>query len=299
MTHEAARRGHVELLEWLLENGAHFNPAIVCAAACGGHVDILKFLAGRKIPLWPMEAVGEAVGEGHLEPVKFFFDNASEIFAPKVDFKSWLAEKINGNASLELLKYLREQDVPWEVPFPHLDILTLLANSANLETLQWLVSEGVPWSVLAIHNLVSRGDIEILNWARDVKAPFLPDIYYAMDADFNTFKWLYENFGDFGGTHYNSRVITNCLEDPRVTTELLDWLVEKNFTMLHPTDLVTQSVFSNKIEIIEWALGKGGEFSEDAFDVAAYNQNVEVLKYLMKKRCPIPSGFSALTPVEI
>jgi len=157
----AARKGHLELLRWAIEEGKVEFPEdenddeeleedTPCkAAALGGHLDCLKYCRENGCPwgLWVMES---AAFSGSLDCLRyacengctwsfFEFDHGWEIFEHGYEYWRGVTQYAAAMGNLEIVQYSLEHGAPWSpytceyaVKNGHLDILRYaLANGAT------------------------------------------------------------------------------------------------------------------------------------------------------------------------
>ena len=71
------------------------------------------------------------------------------------------------NGHLEVVKYLRQLDIPWDE-----DTFRYAALSGHLELLKWARANQCPWDEDTCSNAARNGHLELLKWARANQCPW-------------------------------------------------------------------------------------------------------------------------------
>ena len=141
---------------------------------------------GRRV--YELEA-WEAIKFGELIGLRFLHQRGD--FDDDPDSLCTLAA---GEGQLEILKWLREYDLPWDAGTctnaalrGHLEVLqwarangcpwdeetcALASWGGHLEVLQWARASGCPWNCGTCSTAALRGHLEVLQWARANGAPW-------------------------------------------------------------------------------------------------------------------------------
>ena len=130
----AARRGHLEVLQWARANGYLWNEWTCAFAAEGGHLELLQWARANGC-LWDWKTCGFAAVGGHLEVLQWAHENGCTQNANTC----WRAAE---GGHLEMLQWARANGCPW-------DEWTCegAAKGGHLEVLQWVRANGCPWDV--------------------------------------------------------------------------------------------------------------------------------------------------------
>ncbi|WZN59355.1 ankyrin repeat protein [Chloropicon roscoffensis] len=138
---QAAKGGHLEVVQWLRQNGCPWNSTTCYLAAKGGHLDVLKWLRDQDPPCpWNEETCTYAAEGGHLEVLKFL--RAQNPPCPwDEETCRWAAR----NGHLDVLKWARSQDppCPWDR-----ETCDYAALRGNLDVLKFVRGQDppCPWS---------------------------------------------------------------------------------------------------------------------------------------------------------
>lgn len=165
----AAERGRLEIVKFLLGrtqilSAATFDANVTCqmaaAAAAGGHIHCLQFLAERKSK-WGSEAVSAAAKNGHLECLRFLHQQG----CPMPHTQSLLQDAVSGG-DLGCVQYVHQLGGEW-----HEMLIYTAARLGHVDILQYALDHGCAWWPNTTMVLASGGHIEGLrhaqrhNWA--------------------------------------------------------------------------------------------------------------------------------------
>jgi hypothetical protein len=105
---DAAYRGHLRLVRWLLEEyGKDCSSRVLDRAAEGGHLDIVRWLSENRTESCTVNAMDYAALNGHLEVVCWLSENRTEGCTTRA--MVWAA----GKGHLEIVRWLSEMfDMP-------------------------------------------------------------------------------------------------------------------------------------------------------------------------------------------
>ena len=104
---------------------------------------------------------GEAVRKGYLSTLKHMHSRG------RLSRKKDLCEDAASGGHLDVLKWARENDCPW-------DELTCMyaAKHGHLGTLRWARENGCPWDKRTCSGAALGGHLEVLKWARAKGCPW-------------------------------------------------------------------------------------------------------------------------------
>ena len=103
---EMARKGNLELLQFLHEKGCPWDEDTVLCAAYNGHLECLKYAHEKGCP-WDEETCANAANYSHLECLQY----AHEKGCP---WDEYTCSNAAFNGHLKCLKYAREKGCPWD-----------------------------------------------------------------------------------------------------------------------------------------------------------------------------------------
>ena len=123
----AARSGQLEELKLLRADGCPCDIRTSCAAATGGHLEVLQWLRGNGRCPWNIRMCSAAAQGGHLE----------------------------------VLQWLHANGCPWDT-----ETCSGAARGGHLEVLLWARANGCPWDLNTCQEAATGGHFEVLQWLR-------------------------------------------------------------------------------------------------------------------------------------
>lgn len=176
VVHYAALGGHFDTFMWLYENVAPAFDDITKYAACGGNIEIVKFLMSKGIKFHNCQ---DAVSYGHLELVKYMHSRgvsignatlAQAITHGYTDFYQWAIEQgavINAYAvdaaakvnNMEIVQDLFARGVTGTVMACYWAIV-----HKNLPMLKYLRSKGCSWDIDITIEAIRYDNYEMLEY---------------------------------------------------------------------------------------------------------------------------------------
>ena len=102
---EGAKKGQLEVLQWLRENGCPRDLGTCWCAAQGGHLEVLQWARAKSCP-WDEDTCNWAAKGGHLEILQWARANG----CPWNQTTCWTAAM---HGHLEVLRCARANDCPW------------------------------------------------------------------------------------------------------------------------------------------------------------------------------------------
>lgn len=139
----ASTNGHLDVVQWLVEESCPRSPYLCMQAAKEGHFHVVRWLRGRGFPLEHFSIAKRGV------PVAWAAANRGNL-----PFLQWAVE---------------------EGAILNEDTCCGAAAGGHLDALQWLVSKGCPWDEQTLHAAASWGHLAVFLWAIAQGAPFERD----------------------------------------------------------------------------------------------------------------------------
>ena len=137
----AARHGYLQVFEKYWSQGPQekvsklWDERTCSWAACGGHLEVMKWLRAKGCP-WGILTINWAAEGGHLELLQWMQDQDPPC--------PWNATHVCYFAAykghLEVLRWARSQGCPWNG-----DVTWAAARGGHLEVLKWLIKEECPY----------------------------------------------------------------------------------------------------------------------------------------------------------
>jgi hypothetical protein len=160
----ATKGGHLDILIWFHTIGFVFEDLISKVlydiSAKKGHLHILKWLRSLQPPCtWKQNICCAAAEGGHLDILIWLKQEGCNI-------NICTANTAAQNGQINILKWLKQQDCPmdeWTCSWA--------AQNGHFETLCWLKENGCNWDTVTCSNAVLGGHLEILKWARAQNPP--------------------------------------------------------------------------------------------------------------------------------
>ncbi len=149
----ALRGGHVAVADWLVDEAGCPLPSdedqgdpVWMAAAEGGHVEALRWLLGRGLPVYPWSVL-QAAEAGHLEAVRFLHAQFGAELTEEDTRENMFADAA-GSGSLPTAAWLLQAGCPMGP-----DAYLLAARAGDADMVVWLAGEArCPWG----HGTLSR-----------------------------------------------------------------------------------------------------------------------------------------------
>ena len=133
----AGQMGHLDLVKWLVENGACQNTALT-ASSFHGHINVVKWLIDTNIHLDTTTALQYASKIGHLNIVKMLIEEYGVDIHCKNDTALRYASE---EGKLEVVKYLVEHGA--DIHAKNDEALKWASEQGQLEVVKYLISCGV------------------------------------------------------------------------------------------------------------------------------------------------------------
>lgn len=221
---EAARRGYIELVEWLLKNGDILSEYHLELACSGGHIKMAAWLMKMECPVNGREDdeyTIAAAEDGHLEMFKWLKELGFEISSETLkiaarggqfeilkslklsrlddysrfcDKRKAIAHGATEGGHLNILKWLKGLD---DDDFGNLSLAILALEKGHLEVFHFFdeMLHVVRESIYVCRQLATKGSIEGLKLARQLGFVWNSDVVLeaAENGRFPVARWLIEN----------------------------------------------------------------------------------------------------------
>eukprot|EP00966_Prymnesium_polylepis_P029774 691404-Prymnesium_polylepis.1 len=139
---EAARGGHLELLQWAHANGCEIDREVVCyQAAMGGHLELLQWAHATEGKIDTAACCVAAAKRGHRAVFEW-------LLAMRVDLMGDVCSSLAKHGDLEGLRQARLKDALWHVHqhwgSSQLSVLEEAAAGHHWQLLLWALQNGCP-----------------------------------------------------------------------------------------------------------------------------------------------------------
>lgn len=217
----AVKAGHLPLIRWLVNKGCPYSGKILHGAVITGDLDILEYLYNITECTEEQEfrCVAEAVNQNNMATFNWLIAHGF-----KCDSRSYTVAAIRNN--IPMLQRIYEEKVPWNTEACAGAVKAGTAKS--LETLRWLRQNDAPWDSLTFAEAASTGNIEILEWLRNNGCPWNKSACAgaARSGNLEILKWLRQH-----GCPWKKHT---CIEAARLGhLDVLKWAIEAGCPMSH------------------------------------------------------------------
>lgn len=280
MGHQAAKCGHVVVLEWLREHAGYAFSTLTCAgAAMGGQLPTLKWLHSQGCP-WDHLTCNNAAKGGHLELLQW-----AVIEKAPTNSDTYVAAAEGGQ--LEILKWMAEQVLVNPNPIPSAPdrrAVGMAAQKGNVEMLQWLWEEGCEVDAHSLRGAVKNDHIECLEWAANTDGSLLVDSFgvcWALEdaarcGNLRIVQWLHARA-------YAGRTRECQLAARGGHLALLQWLRANGYGWTElgsGEEVCNEAASGGHLELLQWAHGAGAPCDAYSCSRAAAGGHLETLKWL-------------------
>lgn len=295
VTQHIALCGKLKLLKWLVLNKYKLNYKnsyhTIKAAAKGGHINIIEYLLDNGV-----EQTGEilfgAAETGQLNVIKWYINKYGPLFDY---FYENIIYTIIKNNQIKLLHWFHDNN------YPKLSKITTYAVIYNnIELLEWLYNHKYPLSNMAYYYCSISGNMNIMKWLINHNCPFYENItgvaashyhfdivkflydnghkleksvavYAAKNGNMDILEWYYEKCKEL-----SSEICSNAIKNGNF--EILKWAINNGCKTNNETyDTV---INNNNIEILEWLLKN--DKTDKKFNISI---NLEILRKIIKNNC--------------
>lgn len=155
----AARGGHLPVLQWLRAQGCPWDASTCASAALGGHLELLMWAREHQCP-WNAQTCRWAAEHGHLDTLKWSMEQGCPL-----DTSVWTAAAKGGR--LDVLVQARE----WGISLSN-GVCRAAAQGGQLEVLLWLREHGYRWDAATCKAAAGNGHLDLLKWSREHGCPW-------------------------------------------------------------------------------------------------------------------------------
>ena len=124
----AAKRGILDVLKYVHENGCRWKPECCMAAAEGGHLDVLKYAHENGCP-WDEDTCSSAAYGGHLHVLNYAHENGCP-------WNERTCSNVARVGHLDVLKYAHENGCSWNKKYCHISA----KSKGYVDIVAWIAS---------------------------------------------------------------------------------------------------------------------------------------------------------------
>ena len=169
----AATGGHIRVLQLLREFRIPWGSSTASSSAAGGHLDCLQYLAEERCPVDYESCFYHAACGDHVDVLRWIMARWTPNGYPH--FHEAIVEDASANGAMSVLELAKECGTAFE----HFEsAVAYAAKGGHLQCAKWLVKEGAPIDAEALPLMAAQGGrIEVLEWVAD-----LPDMFWGNDT---------------------------------------------------------------------------------------------------------------------
>ncbi|KAL3674861.1 hypothetical protein V7S43_000787 [Phytophthora oleae] len=168
---EAAKGGHLTVVQWLHENLRDcYSGRAMSWAASNGHLEVMKWLLSNRQDLCVNYAMDFAAANGHLNVVKWLHNNCRE------GCTTWAMDGAATNGHLEVVHWLNstrkegctKAAIDGAAANGHIDVVQFILQVVRpIDEMQW-----IGWAFTAA---VEHGQVEVAKWVKTSHLEALSD----------------------------------------------------------------------------------------------------------------------------
>jgi len=229
----AARRGDLEMLQWLRAKGCPWDSTTCERAAQQGRLCVLEWARAQGCPWnWGSSVCCRAAKAGHLHVIKWARDNRC-LWSPQI------CAAAAGAGHLAVLQWARANGCPWNE-----ETCAHAARNGHLHVLQWLRANDCEWGIDTCREAARNGHLEVLQWARANGCPWDGNVmaYAAKEGHVAILEWAHANGCP------KSDVCHHAAMGGRL--DVLKWAVTKGFAL--GEDLHLTAAQGVHLTVLEW-----------------------------------------------
>lgn len=192
-------------------------------------------------------------------------------FLLNIHNKNRLYEHLIENEDLvdrSLFVQINENILEWDET-----VCTYLVKTHHIALLKWMHTMGCPWDATTFNAAID--DLDLLIWLHVMRCPWDEDTAYIAinSGNIDVVLWLYEN--EYGLDDY--RVIEIATKEGYL--QILQWLYDHGYTI--DRDIGDIAAKNNQFDVLKWLQTiRYYEFNESIFDYATESGNIELLEWL-------------------
>lgn len=290
LIHCTIRGGQLSILKWIQDNGIDYEHHLACGVAAGaGKLDILKWLCRSKFP--DSAVCHSAASNGHFKVLKYLHKN-------NVPLGEWTFDAAIAHGDLEIIKWLfsKRYEVSPTGEIFHNETCECAAEGEHIDVLQWLIENNCPFDRnKCIISAASGGQLNMLKWLcnnynnnnNHLTIPMLC-ICAASGGHAHILQWLqdcnYPN-GD-KSKEWKENIYTQAGANNHLN--VLKWAYKNNIP--YNSSFCERAATHGYFKVLKWAYDNGIPFTEKVFENAIQNNELYILKWLYEHGCPYNVG---------
>ncbi len=191
----------------------------------------------------------------------------------KLDHRLFAKATIGGN--LEMMKWLRLQNCPWDE-----HVCSLAAKHGHLEILKWARENGCEWNEWTYHDAIIGGNDHIFYWLCEQDCPFdaAGNLAGLAAAKLNRLDLLKHIKIVLPFVQFDNMVCQRAATLESLT--MLEWL-EQNGAFLG-TSITNSAAEYGRLATLEWLCSKGHLYSKQTWSNASAGGHLFLLEWALK-----------------
>lgn len=271
-----AQNGYLEVLKWCFEQGCPLpnrnTTSLIELAADRRHFHVVQWLHSQGFPL-TAEVFASAASTGLLSLLQWLYDL-------KCPWDSRACLYAAKNAHFTCLQWLRLNNCPWDER-----TCALAAGEGYFGMLQWCFENGCPWdSETCVNIIIFHGHTHpMYAWCRERGCPLDAYVFarVAMHQPLEIIEWLYAQNCPWDRDTFDGAAFICDLP-------LMKWLRLRNCPWGATVCMAViegDGTPGEKLAALEWCHENGCPWDEDVCGAAASENLLEILAYCFEHGC--------------
>ncbi len=263
-----AKKGHLGLLKWAVDNGCPIYYRTAVGAAKRGRVEVLRWLNASGCS-WNATVCNAAIKYRQYDTFDWLVQNDWPW-----DQSAYYAAISNDDVEglNRVHKCYNHHDYPLKK-----DMMKYAAVVGGIDAMKWLVCEGLEIDKFVVIKAVERGHLNMLEWMKDNKYEYMSGINYAAyHGHLHIIQWAEKD--GYVGTHDADSAASGS------QLHILKWLTSKGWK---PDDnIIETAAYRGSTDIIQWCLDNGVAWSQKVLVCAIACNNIHVVEWAMRSGLP-------------
>ena len=262
----AAKGGHIDIVRLLLYKAADLEHVCLLAAK-HGHLELLEWLHGRRL-LSPSFVCTEAALKGHLAVIQWACSHGCE-------WDSWTFNAAASGGHLHILQWLKDQCCP---P-PSVDDIHV-SGHGHADIIRWMVENGrdAQLGVSTISQAARGGHWDVVWWLHDIGSPWdgktCSEI--ARHGDVEMLRWARSR-----GCPWDEGTCIAAASAGHL--EVLQWARSNGCPW--NGEVCARAAAGGHLKVLQWARSNGCPWSSKVCACAAARGHLEVLQWARSEGC--------------
>ncbi|GFH57186.1 hypothetical protein CTEN210_13662 [Chaetoceros tenuissimus] len=257
------QNGEIDILKESYEDSSEYiDKYTFLACARGGNVEVMNWLLQQKNCEWDLSLFTEAARGGSIPMMELCLRKGCP---PREDICSSAMENWNHEAAFIALKWLRENNVPWNER-----VCENAAEYGDLKALKWARENGCPWDEETFYYAARQGNVDILDYCFQNNCPMAHDIDYHVNFD---------SVAYFDDTLTPTDIFTPT-ELKEKSLKLYMWLHQHAVPWDKYSTLKTAR--EGHWKTLMWAIDNGCPCHEDILGYVIGKSNIPILEYYLQ-----------------